>query len=182
MLTLNEIYQNHQTPDGQGDKGTAHSYIEIYDQLLSPYRNNSNILEIGIAGGYSLHMWSEYFTNSNIYGVDVSDEILTNPKLKSEKFNVIHSDATKPEFLNQITDMTFDIIIDDGSHLLEHQLESFKLLGSKVNVGGIYVIEDVAHLDKDMEDKFKSLHNNCEIIDLRHIKGRYDDVLIIYRF
>jgi hypothetical protein len=33
-----------------------------------------------------------------------------------------------------------------------------------------------------MEDKFKSLHDNCEIMDLRHIKGRYDDVLIIYRF
>jgi cephalosporin hydroxylase len=182
MLTLNEIYQHHQTPDGQGDKGTAHSYIEIYNQLLSPYRNNSNILEIGIAGGYSLHMWSEYFTNSKIYGVDISHEILTNPYLQSDKFTIIHSDATKPQFLNEITNVMFDVIIDDGSHLLEHQLESFKLLKSKVNVGGIYVIEDVAHLDKDMEDKFKSLHDNCEIMDLRHIKGRYDDVLIIYRF
>jgi cephalosporin hydroxylase len=182
MLTLNQIYQNYKTPDGQGDKGTAHSYIEIYDLLLSPYRDNSTVLEIGIAGGYSLHMWGEYFTNSNIYGVDISPEILTNPNLTSEKFSIIHSDATQPPFLDKIQNLTFDVIIDDGSHFLEHQVDSFNLLKHKVKVGGLYIIEDVVGLDKDKEALFEGLHDNCEIMDLRHIKNRYDDVLIVYRF
>lgn len=181
-MTLNEIYQNYKTPDGQGDKGTAHSYIEIYDNLLQPYRDNSTILEIGIAGGYSLHMWGDYFTNSKIYGVDISSEILTNPYLKSDKFNIIHSDATKPQFLNHIHNLDFDVIIDDGSHILEHQWESFSLLKHKVKTGGLYIIEDVVSLDDNIRNKFISLHDNCEILDLRHIKNRYDDILIIYKF
>ena len=27
-----------------------------------------------------------------------------------------------------------------------------------------------------------NLHNNCEIIDLRYIKNKKDDVLVIYKF
>ena len=182
MKTLNEIYQNYQTPDGQGDKGTAHSYIEIYEQLLTPYRNNSTILEIGIAGGYSLHMWKEYFINSQICGVDVSFDAVSNPNLNSKDYTIFHSDATTPEFLNLIQDITFDVIIDDGSHIFQHQITSFNLLKSKIRKGGIYIIEDVAHMDTNMENTFKSLHTNCAILDLRHIKQRYDDVLIVYRF
>jgi cephalosporin hydroxylase len=182
MKSLAEIYRNYQTPDGQGDKGTAHSYIEKYEELLEPYRDNSTVLEIGIAGGYSLHMWGEYFNESKIYGVDISPEILNNPNLISDKFNIIHSDATTPEFLEKIKNLTFDVIIDDGSHFLHHQLSSFNLLKSKLKKGGIYIIEDVTNLDDNIKDIFKKLHNNCEIVDLRNIKGRYDDVLIIYRF
>ena len=42
-------------------------------------------------------------------------------------------------------------------------------------------IEDVVNIES-VADDFKSLHSNCEIIDNRHIKGRYDDVLVVYRF
>ena len=35
-------------PDGYGDKGTAHSYIEVYESLLAPMRETArSILEIG---------------------------------------------------------------------------------------------------------------------------------------
>jgi hypothetical protein len=35
-----------------------------------------------------------------------------------------------------------DIIIDDGSHINEHVIETFKILFPKLKDGGIYVIED----------------------------------------
>jgi 23S rRNA U2552 (ribose-2'-O)-methylase RlmE/FtsJ len=182
MKKLFEIYQKYQTPDGQGDKGTAHSYIEKYEELLSPYRNNSTVLEIGIAGGYSMNMWGEYFTNSKIYGMDISPEILFNDFLKNTKFTVLLADATSPDCLDTIKDLTFDVVIDDGSHVFEDQIKSFKLLKHKINKNGLYIIEDISNLDKKTKQIFESLHDVCEIIDLRHIKNRYDDVLVVYRF
>jgi uncharacterized protein YutD len=46
---------------------------------------------------------------------------------------------------------------------------------------GLYVIEDIDNIDQ-MKSTFETLHNNIEIIDNRHIKGRYDDVLVVYKF
>ena len=46
---------------------------------------------------------------------------------------------------------------------------------------GIYIIEDVNDLDLTI-DSYKTLHNNIDIIDNRHIKNRRDDVLIVYKF
>lgn len=36
----------------------------------------------------------------------------------------------------------FDVIIDDGSHVNRHQIESFEILFPPLRGGGIYVIED----------------------------------------
>ncbi len=74
MKSLLEIYEKYQYSDGHGDKGTAHSYIEVYEELFNPYRFNSTILEIGLAYGESFMMWREYFIDSTIIGVDISDE------------------------------------------------------------------------------------------------------------
>ena len=70
MKSLNEIYLDYKSPEGHGDKGTAHTYIDEYEKLLGQYRENSTVLEIGICQGESLKMWDEYFVNANIYGVD----------------------------------------------------------------------------------------------------------------
>ena len=64
MKSLNEIYLDYKSPEGHGDKGTAHTYIDEYEKLLGQYRENSTVLEIGICQGESLKMWEEYFINS----------------------------------------------------------------------------------------------------------------------
>ena len=38
MKTLNDIYQDYKRDDAYGDKGTAHSYIDYYQNLLNPYK------------------------------------------------------------------------------------------------------------------------------------------------
>lgn len=180
MKTLNEIYQKYQSPEGHGDKGTAHTYIGEYQRLLEPYRNNSTVLEIGLCMGESLLMWEEYFTNSKVFGVDISSNFLEE-MIKSKKHNIIIADATKESILEKFTNETFDVIIDDGSHLLQDQVNTFKLFKDKMNPGGIFIIEDVTNIDYT-RDMFSSLHDNVEIIDNRHIKRRSDDVLVVYKF
>lgn len=180
MKKLNEIYLKYQSPEGHGDKGTAHTYIGEYERLLEPYRNNSTVLEIGLSHGESLEMWSEYFLNSTIYGVDITDMNLRR-LIELNKYNIIIDDATTENFINSLGDIMFDVIIDDGSHLLTHQISSFLLLKNKMKSNGIYIIEDVVNIDY-VKNIFEKLHNNIEIVDNRHIKNRHDDVLIIYKF
>lgn len=195
MKTLEEIYsQFSQNRDcGHGDKGTTHSYIESYDRLLSPYRDKKiNFLEIGLAYGESLEMWWEYFggmdSKASIYGVDRTSSQIYSDKFKEGgykndgRFTIWINDATTPAFRNQIEDMKLDVVIDDGSHRFSDQVGTFTLLKNCMNKGGIYIIEDVANLGPDSIPAFESLHDNIEIIDLRNVKNRYDDVLIVYKF
>ena len=180
MKSLNEIYLNYRSPEGHGDKGTAHTYIGEYEKLLSDYRENSTVLEIGICRGESLKMWDEYFINSKVYGIDITDQFIKD-LIKEDKYNIIIGDACSENILTQLDDLTFDVIIDDGSHLINDQISSFNILKNRMKPNGIYIIEDVNNIDTSI-DKLTELHNNIQIIDNRHIKNRVDDVLIIYKF
>ena len=64
----------------------------------------------------------------------------------------------------------FDIIIDDGSHYVEHQLFSFKLLFKHLNNNGIYIIEDVHTSYK------KSFGGNTNISDENHLVNFFSNL------
>lgn len=110
-----------------------------------------------------------------------SDKIKPGGYKDDDRFTIWISDATKPEFLDVIGDTKFDIIIDDGSHILQDQVKTFNLMKPLMNPGGIYVIEDVANVMID-EIEFEDLHDNMETIDLRHKKHRYDDAMFVFKF
>jgi len=177
MESLKEIYKKYTGPDGWGDKGTAHTYIDEYERLLKNYRNNSTVLEIGIAFGHSCEMWCDYFTNSTIIGVDITNHGID---VNNVRYKTFFIDATTPDVLPFLEQYTFDVIIDDGSHGIEDQLNSYNILKHKLSPNGIYIIEDVANLDS-VRPLFESIDNTktVTIIDNRNKKDRYDDVLII---
>ena len=182
MRTLKEIFSEigHFGSDvGHNDKGGTHSYLETYEELFSKKRNGASLLEIGIAFGKSIELFDEYFENSKIVGVDLS--IVFEPKEYKNNVELIVSDGTKPELLNKLGGQKFDIVIDDGSHMENDQVNTFNMLKGSMNAGGVYIIEDILALDSNRK-RFMALHPNCEIVDLRTTKGRFDDVLIIYRF
>jgi hypothetical protein len=76
----------------------------------------------------------------------------------------------------------FDIIVDDGAHTLESQIEAFTLAWPKLAVNGTYVIEDIQNESTipNIENHIKSITPNSNIeIYLGKKNGRYDDILII---
>jgi len=181
-MTLHEIFKeignNTGVDIGCNDKGGIHTYLETYERLFSERRECITLLEIGLAMGDSIKLWDRYFTKSKIIGVDIS---LVFEIGKYENYvSLIQADATKESFLGRIADYSFDIIIDDGSHMENDQVTTFNLLKGKMNPGGVYIIEDILALEHNRK-RFEALHNNCEIVDMRH-NGRFDNVLIIYRF
>ena len=150
MKTLQQIFDHHSQQVkgeaaygcGHGDKGTVHSYIPEYERLLSPYREkNIKLLEIGVAYGESLEMWYEYFSKGKIYGADIhTNEI--GPYLNDERFNINIVDATNPLIKSYFEGDKFDIIIDDGSHHVNHVNKTFQYLYPKMSKNGIYFVED----------------------------------------
>jgi hypothetical protein len=173
--TLTEIYSRFHSP--QSDKGSAHSYLETYDELFGPLKHQPiRLLEIGVDRGGSLALWARFFTHKNceIIGVDINAPVAVNDK----RVKVYQGDAASFRFINEI-DGTFNIVIDDGSHVLEDQIRSFYLLSGRLANDGIYVIEDLQN--NDAVSTINRLVAGFDIIDLRHVKNRYDDVLMIYK-
>lgn len=177
MKTLTEIYENHKGYNN-GDKGTIHSYIEEYEKILCEYKFESKVLEIGIAEGDSLRMWKEYFIDSDIYGMDLVER-----DVKFDKDKLFFTSSIDENRVNTLlADLKFDVIIDDGSHKMPDQVATYHLFKHRLNSGGVYIIEDIEDIDKD-RNAFLSLNSdkNIDIIDLRNVKNRFDDVLIIIK-
>lgn len=182
--TLQEIFSkigNHTGIDyGANDKNSTHSYLSTYDKVLDPYRNGCTFMEIGLATGDSIELFDQYLENSVIFGIDIS--IVFEPKHYKNDVLIIETDATKAKVLEYFgEDVKFDVIIDDGSHQTQDQIDTFNLLKGKMKKGGIYIIEDLLALDIE-RNNYLALSKNVEIVDLRHVKGRFDDALVIIRF
>ncbi len=130
------------------DKVGTHNYTPHYKLHFERFRDKGiNLLEIGVggyekpfSGGKSLRMWKKYFPSGNIFSIDIYDK----SALQEERIKIFRGSQVDREFLNGVCDEIggIDIIIDDGSHINEHVIESFKILFPKLNDGGIYVIED----------------------------------------
>ena len=174
MNQLTNIYKKFSAPEGSGDKGTAHSYIEnYYHHRFNKIRlNKLNILEVGVSTGLSLEMWCEYFPNSNIIGVELEK---INYKPSNDRIKVIIGDATDAKTFQKIENL--DIIIDDGSHIFTDQIFSYAILFDRLKKGGIYIIEDVKDIDS-VGPFFNRLNVNTKIFDFRKLKKRDDDVII----
>jgi len=141
---LNELAKKYNT-----DKSTSwHSYTPIYEELFNKLEPKK-LLEIGIFGGASLRMWRDYFPKTKIYGIDNDERNLFDEQgidcLLADQSNENDLITVGKKFGN------FDIIVDDGSHLVEHQIFSFKTLFPFLSFGGIYVIEDCSRIKELMQ-------------------------------
>jgi hypothetical protein len=153
-MSLHEIFERHGT-----DKA-GHGYAKIYEPLLEPRRETIRlVLEVGIGTmihnapstmrgyvpddyqpGASLRAWREYFPNAVIWGVDTQRDT----QFREHRIVTCLADTTDENQVNAaLSGVVFDLIIDDGCHLLQSQRATAKHLWKHLNHGGLYVIEDV---------------------------------------
>lgn len=185
MKTLAEIYKRVCVDAGYFcDRNTTHSYLDVYESLLAPYRDTAKrVLEIGIYDGGGLLMWEEYFKSAIVHGIDCSitplDKVNLRPLIEC-KHHICIFDATNQDQVAEFTQdgIKLDVIFDDAAHTLNQQLKLFELWWPHLAPGGIYIVEDIQGIDKDRHE-FES--RGFVIIDLRSVKNRYDDVLAIKR-
>lgn len=171
------------------DKWGYHFYATHYERHFRTYRKRPiTLLEIGIGGyedprvgGGSLRMWRSFFPKGRIAGIDIYDK-----KLHEEaRIRTFQGSQVDPDFLNAVihTIGAPDIIIDDGSHLNEHVIESFRLLFPQLAEGGLYVVEDThtSYLEskggnhRDLNDSKTSMGYLKQLVDsvnAQEVEGR----------
>ena len=58
--------------DGTDKSRDDHKYTDLYAMLLDPIRDQvRNMTEVGIFMGQSLQVWSDFFPNAHLYGIDI---------------------------------------------------------------------------------------------------------------
>jgi predicted O-methyltransferase YrrM len=167
------------------NKESMYSFCShFYEAELAKYRDKPvSMLEIGVWNGGSLQLWSEYFTNARVLGIDVYLMPQVGPMVaKYNSVSIIIADAYSEEKANTLGD--FDIIVDDGSHELVNQLFMVEHYLPKVKPGGLFVIEVVqsaAWFEQLMAAVPDQLKPHARCVDLSKVKGKEDALLFAVR-
>jgi hypothetical protein len=111
-------------------------YLPIYERHFAKYVGTAvKVLEIGVSHGGSLHLWRKYFgPQADIMGIDID------PRCKEYEEEGIHILIADQAKLKSGDIGPFDIVIDDGSHVIADQEASFKALWPDTR--GVYLCED----------------------------------------
>jgi hypothetical protein len=109
-----------------------------------------DVLEIGLGypkgahcpAGNSLRVWKDYFVNANIYGGDINPEALIfEERIETRIVDQLSSESIKT-FLSNLSTKHFDIVIDDGLHTFEANINTFEGIINYLRPDGYYIIED----------------------------------------
>ena len=119
-------------------------YFPIYEKHFAPWRNKTlTFWEIGVDKGGSLQMWSRFFGPlATVVGIDID------PNCAQHEGTNIHvriGDQSDTQFLQKVIDEfgVPDIILDDGSHRMDHLLQTFEFMYPKISKNGVYMVEDL---------------------------------------
>jgi len=141
--TVNDLERYFNNNTGRPIQKWQH-YFNIYDRHFSRFRDTEvNVVEIGVCGGGSLQMWKDYFgPSAKIYGVDIDPKC---KGLEEENVEIFIGDQANRGFLESLTVKIprVDILIDDGGHMMEQQINTFEVLFPHIDKNGIYLCEDL---------------------------------------
>lgn len=176
-----------------------HTYSPSYFEELHKIKNNIKyLLEIGVGNnqlmkpicgesyqiGASLKGWRDFFINAKIFGLDIDEKVL----FKDSRIECFYTDQSNVNSLENTiyeirkkennSELKFDLIIDDGSHIIEHMILSYKTLSKYVINGGLYIIEDIKKKDLNLFTNLKE--KDFEVLKIH--EGDFDqDSFVIYK-
>jgi hypothetical protein len=187
-MSLLELVDNTRT-----DKNTLHSYLPLYEELLSKKKLSAkHVLEIGIGDGHqgitnggSIKLWHDYFATATIHAAEIAsiekvwDGIQNNDRIQLyTSTNAYDGDFVKRSFVGE--NIKFDMVLDDGPHTIQSMVDCIELYSPLIADDGILIIEDVqdiSWLNKLNETVPADLKKYIRNYDLRKNKGRYDDIV-----
>lgn len=154
MDALSRLCIDHGTDKGPAKGPTRHDYSSVYARHLPPQFDPTvrMVVEIGVggygdpkAGGASLRVWADYWPDARVIGIDVEEKTFDLPA----GVEVLQADATDPDFWDHFFDhrgpwsLRPQVVVDDGSHRRDDQVETFRQVFPRLRAGAWYVIEDL---------------------------------------
>tara|TARA_B100000886_G_scaffold77753_1_gene50421 strand:+ start:373 stop:1122 length:750 start_codon:yes stop_codon:yes gene_type:complete len=141
----------------------------------------SNMTSRGVPGA-SLRVWRDYFLNADIYGGDIDKNILFEEnRIKTFFVDQLDTNSIKSMW-DQIKVENFDIIIDDGLHDPQANLNFFFNSFHKLKKNGVFIIEDVSFKNINIL-KTKLTNYDIDVVTLSSKYKKYylDNNLIVIR-
>lgn len=149
-----------QVPMGlDGSEGPRLFFTPAYDFFLGHLRDKPiRLLEIGIGAGSSLPVWSQYFPKAIVVAADINSY----PPSKIDRVTTVRFDQTDRVALRKFVKKhgPFDVIIDDGGHMMGQQQISLGALFPALKAGGLYFVEDL-HTSYWPFGKYKNLYGTA---------------------
>jgi hypothetical protein len=128
---------------GTDKASSGHGYLDFYESFLGHRRDEPlKVLEVGVAQGASLRTWEAYFPQATIIGVDIQAAAR---RFQRGRVLIELADQSNIEELTGlgVAHGPFDLIVEDGSHMWEHQVTSLRTLFPFLRDGGTYIVEDL---------------------------------------
>ena len=117
-----------------------HNYLQHYWAHLRDVCNDiRRVCEIGVQTPNSVRMWEEFFPNAVIHGVDIDQKC---QQIEGGRVRIHIGSQNDMVFLNEVVASAggpFDIVIDDGSHLIDHQINTFNFLFPRMSDHGRFL-------------------------------------------
>ena len=196
-MTLKELKEEHNINTDKESR--HHTYLDIYEELFNGFKDEDiSVLEIGILEGESLKLWSKYFRNGNVYGIDTFERVPYNVVENSHAghdniylagvdsvYDTERAVESRKDFYEAIGDVKFKVIIDDGLHRADAQISTYNNFINLLDTGGVYIIEDIRDWDGygagNELDIIKKELPNIEIINMNDRSHIADNILGIYK-
>lgn len=129
---------------GASDKHFWHRYSGFYRRHLESLESVSLILEFGVFKGASIAWLRDLFPDAEIVGVDI---LPPEPEWTAGSgISYITADqgdrAAVARILHSLN-RRFDLVIDDGSHVPQHQANCLAETLHYLRSGGMYILEDL---------------------------------------
>ena len=139
---MTELWSLFQNNDGNIIHKWTH-YFPAYEEHFSRFKNRPAVLvEIGVFKGGSLELWKKFLgPRVQVVGIDIEDK----SEYEQDQIAIRQGDQSDPVFLQSVIDEFGppDIIIDDGSHQMEHVTASFEFFYPRMSPTGVYFVEDM---------------------------------------
>lgn len=118
-------------------------YFPVYEKWFSPYRGKDIVfVEVGVWNGGSVQMWKNYFgKDAKIIGVDIDPRC---KQFEDEQISIEIGNQEDPNFWAAFKEKypRVDILLDDGGHMMNQQIVTFREIFPHIQDGGLYICED----------------------------------------
>ena len=169
-------YSNIDMTDKASYHALEHFYSKFLQYLLTKKEEDIRILEVGVSKGGSMKAWMDIFPTAKFYGIDWNLSIVDPMVRNDSRLQLVEMAQSDPRVQSQFPGVDFDLIIDDASHGVQDQINTFQMLRYRLSPIGKYVVEDV-YPEHTYPPEFE---NQFEFVDITHIKNRGDDRLFVF--
>jgi hypothetical protein len=127
------------------DKHYWHRYIETYRAAFAVLGDVRRVIEFGVLHGASVRWLSTCFPGAEIIGADLLPQQPDWPcdgRISYRQIDQADRQSVRSMLDGIAGDV--DLVIDDGSHIPQHQASCLAEGMARLRPGGLYILEDIA--------------------------------------